>query len=408
MTETNHPSELVKRAGRAALGPITSRLDHLRRDMELVWEQQATLSAAIEQAVATTERLEAYLDRFREEVLAETGGAGPQAIVAELVEGGDPADAGAALRRRLDGPQAIVTELVEGGDPAGAGAALRQRLDHGLLHAEAVARVLREDVGRQLGDLRSSTRLTQSLVERALAVGDGPPAADEAPSVPPADGFTHATPTFDLLYRAFEDRHRGDPTAQQREDYLQLIRDLPHPELPVADLGCGRGELVRVLDDAGITAVGVDANHGQIGSGEERLFVVGDLFAWLDEQPDGSHRALLAMHVVEHLPLDLQIRLIFEARRVLAPGGALVVETPNALSLSTAATNFWVDPTHVRPVHPLLLEFLADEAGFHEIEHRPLHPLEVSFRGGHAEPDLVADLQSLILGAGDLALIAWR
>ncbi len=403
MTEPSQARELAKRAGRVALGPVTTRLDLLRRDIDLIWAQQAQLAASIEQAVAATHRLEAYFDRFREEVRAELAGA--------------------------TGAASLVGELAPG-DPEAAGTALRERLEHTLHHAEAVARETREAVDRQLGDLRSSSRLTQSLVERALAVPapggtDGPDPSDAtadeagatgpgpaaAPPTPRATTFTHPVPSFDLLYRAFEDRHRGDPaeiTDRQGHDYLDLLRALPHPDLPVADLGCGRGELVRLLDTDGLTAIGVDENPGQIADGEARLFVEDDLFRWLDAQADGSHRAVVAMHVVEHLPLDLQIRLVFEARRVLAEGGLLVLETPNALSISTAATNFWVDPTHQRPVHPLFLEFLADEAGFATTELRPLHPLPLSFRGGDVAPELVADLDSLILGSGDLALLAWR
>lgn len=402
MTDTNQARDLAKRAGRVALGPVTSRLDLLRRDIDILFAQQAELGAAIEQAVAATHRLEAYFDRFREELHAELGGAA--------------LGAGAA---------SILGELTPADGPEHAGAALRARFDHGLLHAEAVAEQTREILERQLGDLRSTARLTQSLVERALAAstplapGTGPVvearssdegvAVEPAVSAPPA--FVHPVPSFDLLYRAFEDRHRGDPemiTQRQGEDYLALLRSLPHPELPVADLGCGRGELVRLLDADGIVALGVDSNHGQVADGEQRLFVEGDLFHWLDAQPDASHRAVVAMHVVEHLPLDLQIRLVFEARRVLAEGGVLVLETPNALSLSTAATNFWVDPTHERPVHPLFLEFLAVEAGFADVELRPLHAIPASFRGAADAPELAADLESLILGDGDLAVIARR
>ena len=319
----------------------------------------------------------------------------------------------------------ILAELDPAGGAEAAGTALRLRLEHGLLHAEAIAAETREGLHRELGDLRSSTRLTQSLVERALAASvpapaqpDGAaatrldqvaPTTDAAPASPPT--FTHPVPSFDLLYRAFEDRHRGrieEITARQSEDYLELLEGLPHPDLAIADLGCGRGELVRLLDGHGLATIGVDSNQGQIADSEERLFVEDDLFRWLDTQTDGSHRAVVAMHVVEHLPLDLQIRLVFESRRVLADGGLLVLETPNTMSISTAATNFWVDPTHERPVHPAFLEFLADEAGFGVVELRPLHPMPLAFRGGDTAPELVDDLNSLILGSGDLALLAHR
>ena len=167
-------------------------------------------------------------------------------------------------------------------------------------------------------------------------------------------------------------------------------------------------ELVRLLADNGQAAVGVDVNTGQVADDDQHLLVEDDLFRWLDRQPDGSLRAATAAHVVEHLPTDLQIRLVFEAHRVVAPGGVLVLETPNALSLSTAATNFWVDPTHERPVHPLFLEFLAHEAGFARTRTLPLHPVALAFHGTGSEPQLVDDLNSLIFGHGDVAFVAHR
>ncbi len=44
---------------------------------------------------------------------------------------------------------------------------------------------------------------------------------------------------------------------------------------------------------------------------------------------DASVSAITSMHLVEHLPHDVMIRLIDEAHRVLRPGGVLVLETPN-------------------------------------------------------------------------------
>lgn len=397
MTENNRARELAKRAGRMALGPVTTRLDQLRGDLERLEAQQAQLAASVEQVVAANHRLEAYFDLFR----------------AGLEEAPTSVESAAV------GAISILEELAPEGGPDGAGQALRLRFEHGLLHAEAMAKNATESVNRQIGEVRSSLRLTQAMVERAMA--DTPPTAgtdrtDQRPPSPgpaptPTASYIHPVPSFDLLYRAFEDRHRGDPeqiTERQGHDYLGLLLELPNPELPVADLGCGRGELVRLLDAEDITAVGVDSNHSQVADSEERLFVEDDLFHWLDTQADGSHRAVVSMHVVEHLPLHLQIRLVFESRRILAEGGILLLETPNALSLSTAATNFWVDPTHERPVHPLFLEFLATEAGFATVELRPLHEMDVSFRGAEHAPDLVEDLNSLILGAGDMAVVARR
>ncbi|MFQ5749915.1 MAG: hypothetical protein ACE5H3_10730, partial [Planctomycetota bacterium] len=56
-------------------------------------------------------------------------------------------------------------------------------------------------------------------------------------------------------------------------------------------------------------------------------------------------------------------RLVALAARKLAPAGTLLLETPNPYN-EDARRHFWLDPTHVRPVHPELAQFLAESAGF--------------------------------------------
>lgn len=405
MTDPIRPSTSMRLA-RRLLAPVFARVDAVRGELETTRRRQDELSAVLEQLSRQVERLEAYQQVTREQMRGEF-----ESLVASLpgtAEGMEPAEA------------------------------LRRRLDEALLHAEVLADQTREQVQVDLAELRSGLRLTQALVERAAAGATAAGAAEggsepsdrvaELPAPPdsvvglplppsaPVRVYSHPAPSFDLLYRAFEDRHRGSVETirdRQRDDYLELLSELEHADLPIADLGCGRGELVELLAEAGQAAVGVDANTGQVhellgDATAAQRFVEADLFDWLDERPDASLRAVVSMHVVEHLPLELQVRLVFEAHRVLAPGGLLVLETPNTLSLSTAATNFWVDPTHERPVHPAFLEFLAREAGFVDSEIRLLHPLGVTFPSAPGAEDLVRDLQQLLLGSGDLALVARR
>lgn len=383
MTAPAPERRTIVKVVRRLLAPAFTRIDAVRDELAHLHRRWDELAARIDQLSRQTERLEAYQQVSRDEVR----------------------DAFASLTTALEGtpPDAPPGEI------------LQRRLDHALLHAEALTDETRRRFERELAELRSAVRLAQALAERGATAPPGGEAGATAGSAPtpsaPSRSFTHPTPSFDVLYRTFEDRHRGTPEEireRQRDDYLDLLVALPNEGLPIVDLGCGRGELVRLLVDEGHRALGVDSNLEQVVDDDDEHFVQADLFDWLDGCEDASLRAVVSMHVVEHLPLDLQVRLVFEARRVLAEGGLLVLETPNILSLSTAATNFWVDPTHERPVHPLFLRFLAEEAGFHDVETRPLHELPVSFRGREAAPELVEDLESLILGAGDLALLARR
>ncbi len=392
MTERSSSRRLALDAARKLLPAVFDRLDALRAELIAARERQAELAAQVEQLSRQVARMEAYqqvsLDAVRQDY------------------------------------RDLLGDLPDVPDDATPAQALRLRFEHGLLHAEALAEESRTRFAREVGELRNSVRLSQAMAQRSSAgppvPGAGAPGADAAGAGAPERvgdaesgrrSFVHAAPDFDLLYRAFEDHHRGSPAeirSRQRDDYLDLIGGLENADLPVVDLGCGRGELVELLAEEGHVALGVDANLGQIADAPPELFDQADLFDWLDAREDHSCRAIMSLHVVEHLPLDLQVRLVFEARRVLAEGGLLVLETPNTLSLSTAAVNFWVDPTHERPVHPLFLEFLAEEAGFAVVETRQLHPLPIGFSGGAAFPELVGELDSLIFGSGDVALVATR
>jgi O-antigen chain-terminating methyltransferase len=60
--------------------------------------------------------------------------------------------------------------------------------------------------------------------------------------------------------------------------------------------------------------------------------------------------------------------LVAEALRVLKPGGLLILETPNPENVVVGTTDFYLDPTHQRPIPPLLLSFLPEFQGFARVK----------------------------------------
>jgi SAM-dependent methyltransferase len=137
----------------------------------------------------------------------------------------------------------------------------------------------------------------------------------------------------------------------------------------VADLGCGRGEWLELLGEWGVEATGVDLNAPNVAGMRARGLNVhhADALGWLRAQPEASFAAVTSFHVIEHLPFGVLLRLVQEARRVLMPGGRLIMETPNPENVIVATQTFWLDPTHVRPLPPALLEVVVIDAGL-EIE----------------------------------------
>ncbi len=178
-------------------------------------------------------------------------------------------------------------------------------------------------------------------------------------------------------YLELERRYRGteEEIRERIAAYLPHFENLP-AGAPVLDLGCGRGEALALLRDHGIAGRGVDSSARMVQLCRERGLeaVEGDLFEALAGVPEGSLGGVVSFHVVEHLPAGALDRLVRLAYRALRPGGVLILETPNPLSLVVAARNFWLDPTHVRPVHPESLKLMYELAGFDPVERLDLRP----------------------------------
>ncbi len=140
-----------------------------------------------------------------------------------------------------------------------------------------------------------------------------------------------------------------------------------YPNSPVIDLGCGRGEWLELVTECGFTAYGVDVDDGMLASCHELGLHAEnkDLITALRELPDASQTVVSAFHVVEHIPFESLMDLVREAFRVLKPAGLLILETPNPENISVGTANFYVDPTHQRPIPAPLLSFLPEYTGFY-------------------------------------------
>lgn len=165
-------------------------------------------------------------------------------------------------------------------------------------------------------------------------------------------------------YREFEELFRGSESfiADRQRRYLDIIGGCA----PAVDFGCGRGEFLDVLKDAGIPATGVDADEGMVarcrakGHAQTQL---GDGIDHLESLEDASLGLVFSAQVIEHMPpADLR-RFLEVAARKLRPGGLLVAETVNPHS-AAALKAFWVDITHQHPLFPEAMLALVRIAGF--------------------------------------------
>jgi SAM-dependent methyltransferase len=238
-----------------------------------------------------------------------------------------------------------------------------------------------------------------------------PQPLDEAQLKNLADELPHVQ---DAKYLAFEDTFRGS-----REDikgrvsiYVERFRaaGAGADKAPILDVGCGRGELIEVLRDAGLKASGVDGNRAAVEQSRERgLDVVqGDLFDHLRALPDGSLGGLAGLHVVEHLPFELLLKLLDETVRVLRPGGLCVFETPNPQNILVGASNFYLDPTHRNPVHPQTLHYLVESRGLVRVETTLLHPFPKEILLPEADSPASRFINEHFFGPQDYAVLGQR
>lgn len=174
----------------------------------------------------------------------------------------------------------------------------------------------------------------------------------------------------DAAYFEFEQRFRG--TREMILGRLAVYRPLlerlgqARERKAALDLGCGRGEWLETLGAAGWDATGIDLNEHMLAACRALNLRAqqAEAVAHLGACAPGSLDLVSAFHLVEHLPFDALLALIRAAHEALAPGGGLVFETPNPENLAVGTCGFYMDPTHVRPLPPELLQFLVTQAGF--------------------------------------------
>ncbi len=259
-----------------------------------------------------------------------------------------------------------------------------------------------ESTAAEFLNLRAVLRQVREEARQGLAAGatasEG--TEDERAKDPPAWEGLDAW-LGDQDYRAFQASFRGDPeeiTDRMRAHLALFDGDRG----PIADLGCGRGEFLDLLAEAGHRAIGVETNAADVKECLERGHeaVVADLFDWLEQQAPQSLGGVFLAQVIEHLAPPRWQRLVDLAATRLEPGGRLVVETINPESIYAMLRAYVADPTHVRPVHPGLLEFLVRRAGFHPVRVKLQAPVPKDERPADFPVDSFADDPSLQRLAG--------
>jgi SAM-dependent methyltransferase/uncharacterized coiled-coil protein SlyX len=222
---------------------------------------------------------------------------------------------------------------------------------------------------REIDDAITQLRTVTDVAQRAALLAkrevdrrSAEPALSPAPPAPPAQDQNA------YQYVGFEDRFRGsESTIRDRlKDYVPYFAG----QANVLDVGCGRGEFLDLLRQAGVSAKGLDLNPEMVEVCRSRGLdaTAGDARSYLAGLPDESLGGLIAVQVIEHLEpayLSQMLGLAFDKVR---PGGRIVLETINPACWVAFFESFIRDLTHVKPIHPETLQYLLQANGFANVE----------------------------------------
>jgi SAM-dependent methyltransferase len=153
------------------------------------------------------------------------------------------------------------------------------------------------------------------------------------------------------LHLGFEDIFRGNEAFIR--DRFRVYLPILQTHERITEIGCGRGELLDLLRETGVPAIGVDIDDAMVqrcrtkGHTVERI----DAISYLRAQVDSSLSAIFAAQVVEHLAYEELISFLQLSCAKLKSGGQLIFETVNPHALEAFKT-FWTDLTHQRPIFP--------------------------------------------------------
>lgn len=175
---------------------------------------------------------------------------------------------------------------------------------------------------------------------------------------------------LDFDYSKFQKKFRGDSEIIKAnfQKYIRFFEGRNN----VLDIACGNGEFLELLKDNGINGTAVDINTEMILDLQKRNFPAYDEDAvkFLQnrlELKENLFDGVFCSQFAEHLDNEYLISLIKAVYENLKEDSFFVMETLNVKSLSVFTNSLYKDPTHIRPIHPDLLSFLFESAGFKNV-----------------------------------------
>jgi ubiquinone/menaquinone biosynthesis C-methylase UbiE len=163
------------------------------------------------------------------------------------------------------------------------------------------------------------------------------------------------------FYEAYNAEYYSERTRKSKNHMMKYIKFLHKgPCMKLLDVGCGEGYYVRDAIEEGIDAYGIDiASHAL----ENALDTVKNKisFGSITDIPFANDEfdSMTAFDVIEHIHPKDTLNAIAEIRRVLKPGGIIILTTPSS------SFGDWVsDLTHINVRPPKFWKLILEEYDF--------------------------------------------
>ena len=182
------------------------------------------------------------------------------------------------------------------------------------------------------------------------------------------------------FYLAFENKFRGsdDDVKQKLVFYDGLLNEIisRFTNCNLLDIGSGRGEWLMKCSELGINSTGIDNNKCMCDLSRSKGLNMkfGDALDILKNLDNDSFHIISSFHFIEHISFDTFLEILEECKRILIPGGVLILETPSIDNLLVSSKDFYLDPTHKTHIHPETVIFALNYFGFTDAKYFLLNP----------------------------------
>jgi SAM-dependent methyltransferase len=225
-------------------------------------------------------------------------------------------------------------------------------------------------------------------------------------------GSANQTSSLTALYTELKENLLGkrEDVLARRRIYISEIKTAVGvtKQSAVLDIGSGHGEFLEMLRANGLAGVGVELDASLVATCKERGLdaTEADAFDYLARLLPATLASVSALHIAEHLPFERLHAFLEAVYRALAPGGLLLIETPNPDNLVVAAGQFYLDPTRRHPLPSETMSFLVKTCGF--VDPKIVALPSVSHPHRAYEDPMLAFLQEKIYCTQDYGLLAWK